>query len=199
MGLSRKPADTKLRARSAAKTAPAASVSTSASSSGSKQSSDGSREPTLYATMVAQHHQIDQLLSRITQAVEQMTSKADRVAVQRLLSRLRKTLFGHISLEDGLLFREFEAQSGLLLDGPTATLRREHQVLKARIDELTSELAQGAPIPVLRRHLDAFSALYGDHCHREDVLYGICERLLSPEMLAKAQTLLRRKPPRSSE
>lgn len=140
--------------------------------------------------MIEQHHMIEQLLSRSLQAVEGMST--DRAVPRRLLGRLRKTLRAHIGLEDGILFREFESQSGLLADGPTATLRREHQVLLTRIDELLSELAT-APVPVLRAHLTAFAALYTDHCRREDVMYGICERLLPPDLHAKAQYLLSRR------
>lgn len=148
--------------------------------------------------MIEQHHEIDQLLSRIVQAIERVVQPSDRVVPRRLLQRLRKTLYGHISLEDGILFREFESQSGLLADGPTATLRREHHVLKARIDGLAEDL-DSAPVPVLKRHLEAFCALYADHCKREDVLYGICERLLSPELLAEAQSLLGKKSSRGPD
>ena len=94
--------------------------------------------------MLEQHRAIDRLLeelldlllSRFARAGSPPSLTADEDAPRRLLLRLRKTLAAHIELEDGILFREFEAQSGLLVDGPTATLRREHQVILARLDEL---------------------------------------------------------------
>ncbi len=196
MGLSRKPSETQSGAKKTAQPLASALPVPPAASDGVPTATSPSG-PTLYSMMIAQHHEIDQLLSRIAQAIEQVVLPSDRVGPRRLLQRLRKTLYGHISLEDGILFREFESQSGLLSDGPTATLRREHQVLKARIDALAADL-DSAPVPVCRRHLEAFCALYADHCQREDVLYGICERLLSPELLAEAQSLLGRKPPRGS-
>lgn len=146
-------------------------------------------EATISSTMIEQHHLIERLLGRLTQAVLHMTAPEDRAASRRLLLRLRKNLYAHMDLEDGLLFREFESQSGLLEEGPTATLRREHEVLRGRLDELLAEW-KTASVSALSRHLAAFFALYTDHCRREDVMYGICERLLSPEQSAKAKFLL---------
>ena len=74
-------------------------------------------------------------------------------------------------------------------EGRTATLRREHEVLRGRLDEMLAEW-KTASVSALSRHLAAFFALYTDHCRREDVMYGICERLLSPEQSAKAKSLL---------
>lgn len=197
MGLYRKPADTRRSAPRAIRVA--ASDSAKDSASADSQGRSASRAPTLYANMIEQHHEIDQLLSRLVQAVAHINGHPERAQARRLLTRLRKTLYAHISLEDGILFREFESQSGLLLEGPTATLRREHQVLKARIEELSVSIDNGEKTPTLLRLLEAFCALYADHGRREEVMYGICERLLSPELLAKAQTLLRRKPSRSGD
>lgn len=148
---------------------------------------------TIYSSMIEQHHIIERLLGRLTQMVLHMSASEDRAASQRLLLRLRKTLYAHIELEDGILFREFESQSGLLEEGPTAPLRREHDVLRARMDELLADW-KTASASALTRSLVAFGALYADHCRREDVMYGICERLLSPAQHAKAQALLQRPP-----
>jgi len=146
-------------------------------------------DATIYSTMIEQHHLIERLLGRLTQSVLHLTAPEDRAASRRLLLRLRKNLYAHIDLEDDILFREFESQSGLLSEGPTATLRREHEVLRGRLDELLAEW-KTASVSALSRHLAAFGALYTDHCRREDVMYGICERLLSPEQSAKAKALL---------
>ena len=166
----------------------------------SQSPSGAAKPPTIYETMLEQHRAIDRLLeelldlllSRFARAGSPPSLTAYEDAPRRLLLRLRKTLAAHIELEDGILFREFEAQSGLLVDGPTATLRREHQVILARLDELLVVLPT-EPLAGLQQQLTAFCALYTDHCRREDVLYEICERLLSPEQHARAQRLLQRR------
>ena len=146
-------------------------------------------DTTLYATMLAQHRIIDELLVQLRQMIQPLEERADRAPSRRVLLRLQKTLLAHIELEDTILFREFEAQSGLREEGPTATLRREHDVLKARVTELLAAW-KSSSIALLLRQLAAFDALYTDHCRREDVMYGICERLLSPELHAEAQRRL---------
>lgn len=148
--------------------------------------------------MLAQHRIIDQLLLQLRQMILPLGELSERGPSRRTLLRLQKTLLAHIELEDTILFREFEAQSGLREEGPTATLRREHDVLKSRIAELIG-VWKSASISVLLRQIAAFDALYTDHCRREDVMYGICERLLSPELHAEAQRRLTppNKPPKA--
>jgi len=198
MGESPKPHPAPLGHTAKSRSASAHGLTPSSRSAPSASSFAPTVDTTLYATMLAQHRIIDQLLVQLRQLILSQGELGERGPSRRILLRLQKTLLSHIELEDTILFREFEAQSGLLEEGPTATLRREHDVLKSRIAELLV-VWKTASIAVLLRQLAAFDALYTDHCRREDVMYGICERLLSPALHAEAQRRLTpaSKPPKS--
>ena len=62
----------------------AASDSAKDSASADSRGRSASRAPTLYANMIEQHHEIDQLLSRLVQAVAHINGPPERAQARRL-------------------------------------------------------------------------------------------------------------------
>jgi hemerythrin-like domain-containing protein len=100
----------------------------------------------------------------------------------------------HMRAEDDVLFAAFEAQTGLRDTGPTSVLRREHEQIVLRLDELQQLLGAGDRSSVARR-LSLLRALLADHWSREEqIVFTSCDEILETrEKLLAVRALGRRK------
>lgn len=83
------------------------------------------------------HQRLDELLADVRAGLERgeprrVTLRAFRLGLER-----------HCRIEEALLFPAFERRSGMRDAGPTAVLRFEHELLRARVAELEEALARG--------------------------------------------------------
>lgn len=100
---------------------------------------------------------------------------AERFGV--LVARLRN----HIQAEEEVLFPVFERLSGLHGEGPTALLRREHELVREHLGRIADALKAPPQPEEARRLLRRMGALLEDHARREEtLLYAVCDRMLSP-------------------
>ncbi len=119
---------------------------------------------------------------------ELLTGQAeDGADATKVFSAFADQLRRRISIQRSFVFVAFEEAAGLVHEGPTQSLRREHQDIKRRLDQVSNVLARGATLPDDRPQLYALDALLCEHLRLEDlVLVGICERLNGDPALANA-------------
>jgi iron-sulfur cluster repair protein YtfE (RIC family) len=126
------------------------------------------------ARFAEDHRRLEGVLGKLAAAWQE--HEAPRA--KRLMQQLRRGLIQHMRAEDDIIFPTFEAKTGLLGDGPTRALRREHVQLARRLDELVMDLRRPPERSGFTQHFSSLRALLADHWSREEnVLYPSCDQL----------------------
>lgn len=93
----------------------------------------------------------------------------------------RKGLMRHIKIEEGLLFPEFEAATGLdRSSGPTGVMRHEHAEIIRLLDLIQDVFESAQPVASEFESLrSAVAALLAEHNGKEErILYPMTDRML---------------------
>lgn len=130
-------------------------------------------EESLAVAFTSDHLSFLEQIDALGRPDEGITPERFRVLVARVRN--------HIRVEEEVLFPVFERLSGLHREGPTALLRREHELVRDLLGRIADAL-QAPPQPEeTRRLLRRLGALLEDHARREEtLLYAVCDRMLSP-------------------
>jgi iron-sulfur cluster repair protein YtfE (RIC family) len=128
------------------------------------------------------HRRLDGLMETCRDLVE----AADMKGAAATYAEFRQGLMRHIKIEEGLLFPEFEAATGLARNsGPTGVMRFEHAEI-IRLLDLIKELFDGAaPAATEFDSLrSALVALLHEHNGKEErILYPMTDRMVAPALL----------------
>lgn len=92
---------------------------------------------TISEFMTTAHRDCDELFAR----AEEAAGDWGRTAIE--LGALRRALEQHLAMEEEVLFPAFEEQTGTSGGGPTATMRAEHEQIRALLEQLGDAVAEG--------------------------------------------------------
>lgn len=93
----------------------------------------------------------------------------------------------HHAKEEGVLFKEMEAQGFPVEGGPIAVMLSEHEQARAYTGTMQSaaarwEAGEASAQTEVTRSAQAYVSLLSDHIYKEDnILYPMADQLLSPE------------------
>ena len=133
--------------------------------------------------LIADHRDCDALFA----TAENAASDGDHATASTAFAGFEAAMARHLSIEENVLFPEFEARSGMA-GGPTAVMRMEHEQMRAMMLQMRRALDD--------RELDDFLGM-GETLHiliqqhnmkEEQMLYPMCENAL----VDSAQVLLER-------
>lgn len=133
--------------------------------------------------LTAHHRDCD---AQFAQA-ENAANDGDRDAAIAAYAGFEAAMAQHLSIEENVLFPEFEARSGMA-GGPTAVMRMEHEQMRAMMTQLRQALEGGALDDFLG-FAETLNILIQQHNMKEEqMLYPMCDRALAEH----AETLLER-------
>ena len=132
---------------------------------------------TIRELLTDDHRQCDDLFA----VVEQAVAAGDWDKADAAFARFCAAMLNHFDLEEGTLFPEFEAQTGMTM-GPTQVMRSEHRQMR--------ELLAAAEVSLAARDADDYSG-YAEtllimaqqhNMKEENILYPMCDQHLSNEL-----------------
>jgi hemerythrin-like domain-containing protein len=142
-------------------------------------------EPTLAAFFTAQHREADGLWPEVERAAQGGDAAATCDAFMRFDVSVRQ----HLSLEEELLFPEFEAATGIV-HGPTTMMRAEHRQMRALLDDMRAALER-RDLEAMLDTADTLLTLNAQHNMKEEgMLYRMSEQALHeawPSLLQRAR------------
>ena len=106
------------------------------------------------------------------------------------LTELGRRLRSHLRLEEDLVFGAVETLVGDPQFHVTATLRREHQALRALFADVEAELERDNRVGAAGNLRELATALAVHERKEHDVLFPMAERLPQPERASEAATEL---------
>jgi iron-sulfur cluster repair protein YtfE (RIC family) len=131
----------------------------------------------------ADHRRLEELLVALIGAVESSDLERARRAMATYVRESRR----HSRVEDDVLFAGFEERTGMRDTGPTVILRRDHQEIDRRLDQLSGALVNASTAHEALFQVRALQALLHDHRKREEtILFPVCDRLLDAAVRAAA-------------
>ena len=131
---------------------------------------------TIRELLTDDHRQCDDLFA----VVEQAVAAGDWDKADAAFARFCAAMLNHFDLEEGTLFPEFEAQTGMTM-GPTQVMRSEHRQMR--------ELLAAAEVSLAARDADDYSG-YAEtllimaqqhNMKEENILYPMCDQHLAAE------------------
>jgi hemerythrin-like domain-containing protein len=132
--------------------------------------------------MTQEHRNCDTLFA----AAEQAAAKANwEEAEVQFLAFSNETL-RHFQREEEELFPAFEAQTGSS-EGPTQVMRYEHEQVRGLIGKMATALESQDTDAYLSLSESMMILLQQHNMKEEQMLYAMCDRVLSPEL--KEETL----------
>ncbi|MCB4742794.1 MAG: hemerythrin domain-containing protein [Sulfurovum sp.] len=132
--------------------------------------------------MTNEHRECDTIFATAEQAV----ANSDwEMAEKAFLSFSNETLI-HFKREEEELFPAFETQTGNM-QGPTQVMRYEHEQVKGLIGKLAEAMEAKDKDAYLSLCESMMILLQQHNMKEEQMLYAMCERLLSPNF--KEETL----------
>ena len=129
---------------------------------------------TIRELLTDDHRQCDDLFA----VVEQAVAAGDWDKADAAFARFCAAMLNHFDLEEGTLFPEFEAQTGMTM-GPTQVMRSEHRQMR--------ELLAAAEVSLAARDADDYSG-YAEtllimaqqhNMKEENIRYPMCDQHLS--------------------
>jgi iron-sulfur cluster repair protein YtfE (RIC family) len=130
----------------------------------------------------ADHRRLDALMG----GCEAMFEAGDVNGARAAFSEFREGLTRHIKIEEGLLFPEFEAASGLSREGgPTGVMRYEHAEILRLLDIIRELFDALQPVAdEFERLRSSLVALLHEHNMKEErILYPMTDRMVPPQQL----------------
>lgn len=133
--------------------------------------------------LTAEHRVCDALYAK----AENAANDGDRAVARAAYAEFEAAMARHLSIEESVLFPEFEARSGMA-DGPTAVMRMEHEQIRAMMTQMRQALESGELDDFLG-FTETLNILIQQHNMKEEqMLYPICDRTLAD----RAEALLER-------
>ena len=132
---------------------------------------------TIRELLTDDHRQCDDLFA----VVEQDVAAGDWEKADAAFARFCAAMLNHFDLEEGTLFPEFEAQTGMTM-GPTQVMRSEHRQMR--------ELLAAAEVSLAARDADDYSG-YAEtllimaqqhNMKEENILYPMCDQQLAMQL-----------------
>jgi hemerythrin-like domain-containing protein len=142
------------------------------------------------AYLQADHRRLDDLMNKAREAAQ--AQRAAEAAASFL--EFREGLMRHIKIEEGLLFPEFEAATGMPRQGgPTGVMRLEHEEIIRLLGEIRALFDAPAPdLHAFESLRGALVALLREHNDKEErVLYPMTDRMVAPARLQELVTKMR--------
>ena len=130
----------------------------------------------------ADHRRLDGLMG----VCKEMAEAGDMKGAATAFAEFRNGLMRHIKIEEGLLFPEFEAATGLVrAGGPTGVMRHEHAEILRLLGLAKEILESERPAPDEFERLRAsLVALLREHNMKEErILYPMTDRMVPPPQL----------------
>jgi len=132
----------------------------------------------------ADHRRLDGLMG----GCRTLVASGDLAGARAAFTEFRQGLLRHIKIEEGLLFPEFEAASGMGPDGgPTGVMRYEHAEIIRLLDVIRDLLDGAEPAPgEFESVRSSLVALLHEHNLKEErILYPMTDRLVPPPALSE--------------
>jgi hemerythrin-like domain-containing protein len=124
--------------------------------------------------LTADHRRCDALFAN----AENAANDGDRNAARAAYAEFEAAMAQHLSIEESVLFPEFDARSGTV-GGPTAVMRMEHEQMQAMMAQMRHALESGELDDFLG-FAETLNILIQQHNMKEEqVLYPICDRVLA--------------------
>lgn len=139
----------------------------------------------------ADHRRLDGLM----QSCRTKAEAGEMAGAAELFAQFRDGLMRHIKIEEGLLFPEFEAATGLSRgDGPTGVMRYEHAEIIRLLDLIKDLFASEGPSAGEFESLrGALVALLSEHNGKEErILYPMTDRMVPPDRLSDLVSKMKR-------
>ena len=131
----------------------------------------------------ADHRDCDALFAQ----AENAANDGDHEAARAAYAEFEVAMARHLSIEENVLFPEFEARSGMV-GGPTAVMRMEHEQMRAMMAQLRQALENRALDDFLD-FSETLNILIQQHNMKEEqMLFPLCDRALAD----RAEELLER-------
>ncbi len=128
------------------------------------------------STLQAFSHDLFQVIGLIEAAKEELASGRDRESPA--LDRLARRLRNHLRLEEELIFPAVERQVQDPEFRLTATLRREHQAIRALLAEVERDLAHDNRAGAVGTLRELLAALHTHEQKERQALFPIAGRVL---------------------
>jgi iron-sulfur cluster repair protein YtfE (RIC family) len=145
-------------------------------------------EAGIQAMFAADHDRLDGLFEGFRQA-----KKTDFARAKELFKEFKFGLQRHIVWEEQVLFPLFEKKTGLVNQGPTEVMRREHRQIGAHLEAVHEKVRNQDPGS--DREEQALLAALAAHNEKEEkVLYPALDGLLSEAEKASAFTAMEQVP-----
>lgn len=133
--------------------------------------------------LTTEHRNCDALFAN----AEAAAHEGDLDAARAAYAEFETTLAQHLSMEETVLFPEFEAHSGIT-GGPTAVMRMEHAQMRALLAQMQQAL-DGGELGDFLGMGETLNVLIQQHNMKEEqMLYPICDRALAD----RAESLIER-------
>jgi hemerythrin-like domain-containing protein len=133
--------------------------------------------------LTADHRVCDGLFAK----AENAANDGDRDAARAAYAEFEAAMAQHLSIEESVLFPEFEVRSGMA-GGPTAVMRMEHEQIRAMMAQMRQALESGELDDFLGFG-ETLNILIQQHNMKEEqMLYPMCDRTLAD----RAEALLER-------
>ncbi len=129
---------------------------------------------TIHTFMSAHHKECDELFSQAEEAV----SNKDWSQATPLWSAFATELEKHFSREEGVLFPEFESQTGMT-GGPTQMMRMEHEQMRSLVNEINKATEAQDQDQFLALSETLMVTMQQHNMKEEQVLYPMTDQSLS--------------------
>jgi len=140
------------------------------------------RSDTVSDYLQGDHRRLELLMETCKALIE----AGDAKGAAAEFTQFRQGLMRHIKIEEGMLFPEFEAATGLDREGgPTGVMRHEHGEIIRLLDLIRDLLAAAQPSASEFESLrSALVALLHEHNVKEErILYPMTDRMVAPDKL----------------
>ena len=137
------------------------------------------------------HRRLDGIMKTCTE----LANAGDFIETAKHFAKFRDGLVRHIKIEEGLVFPELEAATGLMkTDGPTGVMRIEHEEILRRLGQIEELLAGENPLPDEFQSLRAslVSLLHTHNMKEEQIIYPMTDRTLTSDRLVDLVKKMRR-------
>lgn len=126
--------------------------------------------------MTSDHRHCDALFAD----AENAANDGDRDAARTCYAAFEAAMAKHLSIEESVLFPEFEARSGMA-GGPTAVMRMEHEQMQAMMAQMRQTL-EGGELDDFLGFAETLNILIQQHNMKEEqMLYPMCDRVLADQ------------------
>jgi len=142
--------------------------------------------PDVQTSFAANHHRLDGLFADV-----QRWKRTDFARAKECFKQFQLGLQRHIVWEESILFRLFEQKTGMVHNGPTEVMRRQHRQIGALLEAVHEKVRNHDPNS--ENQVWALLAALAVHNEKEDkIFYPTLDRLLSDAEKAEAFAAMER-------